>query len=88
MQSYTDKYGARCINLEHYRIRIRKADTFAYCVNAGRTADDYMDDVATYVTAADIGEAETRALELLREHVSKIKTEVNETLAELDQITH
>lgn len=88
MQKYTDKYGTRRINLEHYRISIRPCDTCTYCVNAGRTADGYMDDVATYVTAADMDEAEKQALEILREHVSKIKTEVNETLAELDQMTH
>lgn len=86
MHKYTDKYGARCINLEHYRIRIRKADTLAYCVNAGRTADNYMDDVATYVTAADMDEAEKRALELLHEHIVEIKKEIDETLTELDKI--
>lgn len=86
MQNYTDKYGARCINLEHYRIRIRKADTLAYCVNTGRTADGYMDDVATYVTAADMDEAEKRALELLREYLENSKKEIEETLTELDQI--
>lgn len=85
MRKYTDKYGARCINLEHYRIRIRKADTYAYCVNTGRTANNYMDDVATYVTAADMDEAEKRALELLHEHIVEIKKEIDETLTELDQ---
>lgn len=86
MQSYTDKYGARCINLEHYRIRIRKTGAYAYCVNAGRTADGYMDDVATYVTATDMNEAEKWALELLRVHIVEIKKEIDETLTELDQI--
>lgn len=86
MQKYTDKYGTRRINLEHYRVSIRPCDTLAYCVNAGRITDDYMDDVATYVTAADMDEAEKQAMELLRDHVSKVKTEVDETLTELDQI--
>lgn len=86
MQKYTDKYGTRRINLEHYRISIRPCDTHAYCVNAGRTADDYMDDVGTYVTAASMDEAEKQAIELLHDHVNKIKKEVDETLAELGQI--
>lgn len=85
MRKYTDSYGARCIELEHYRIRIRHPDVCVYCVNAGRKTDDYMDDVATYVTATSMEDAEKRALELLRDHIMEVKKEIDATLAELGQ---
>lgn len=58
MQRYTDKYGTRRINFEHYRISIRPCDIYA---------------------SVDMDEAENRAMELLRVHLSKTKTEIDQT---------
>lgn len=73
MQKYTDKYGNRLINLEYYYIRIGCIDAGSYRVNAGRTDDTYMDDIATYITAIDMDEAEKQALELLHDYIAEIK---------------